>query len=112
MNRIKVDGVQKEVPQFNEFDKEDASTYGGPKFHFEAAMVSTCAPLFDDCESNYEVEKKLLEAKVITPKNECDSESCALVVYFSSLVSANKFIGRLNAYLVEKARRLEAARAF
>lgn len=104
---VKIDGI--DVPQFEEFDEFSPTVEGRP--WFECSMVSACAPLFD-CESNYEVEKKLQEAKVILPNNDCDSESCALVVNFASLKSANAFIKRLNAYLAEKAKRLVAAQSF
>ena len=116
--RIKVDGIQMMVPQFQEMDEMYMFDYGsgkngsGKMCHFEAAMISTCKPLFDDCESNYEVEEKLRAAKVVLPQSMADSESCALVVHFRSVKSANAFIGRLNKYLIEKARRLEAARRF
>ena len=111
--RIKIEGVQMEVPQFGEYSESDYIQYDRNKYWlFDCSMVSTCEPLFDDCESNYEVEKKLQEAKVILRQNNTDSESCALVVRFGSVSAANKFIGRLNSYLIEKARRLEASRAF
>lgn len=71
-------------------------------YWFECAMVSTCEPVFDGCESNYEVEEVLRQAKVILPQNQTDSESCALVVQFSTPKSGEKFIDRLNAYLAER----------
>lgn len=106
--RVQIDGI--DVTQFEEFDEFSPTVDGRP--WFEAAMILTCRPLFDDCDSNYEVEQKLKQAKVILPNNLCDSESCALVVNFASLKSANAFVKRLNAYLVEKAKRLAAARSF
>jgi hypothetical protein len=108
---VKIDGL--DVPQFDEYDESDSWDYDGRKlWGFDCSMRSTCSPLFDDCESNYEIEEKLQQAKVILPNNDCDSESCALVVRFSTLKAANAFIKRLNAYLAEKVKRLAAARSF
>jgi hypothetical protein len=99
-----------QVPQFTTGDV-NMSEHGGA--WFEAAMVSTCEPLFDDCDSNYEVEDKLEAAEVITKKGMAtDSESCALVVNFKSEAAVEGFIDRLNAYLVEKAKKLAEAKAF
>lgn len=74
------------------------------QFWFEAAMISTCRPVFDRFDSNYEVEGALLEAGVIQPEHgdQCDSETCALVVNFSSREQGEKFIDRLNEYLANK----------
>jgi hypothetical protein len=70
---------------------------------FECAMVSTCAPLFDGCDSNYEVEQELKTAGVIEEGDQTDSESCALVVNFDEFHKAENFLGRLNQYLEQKA---------
>lgn len=107
------EGIAMAVPQFAPFREDESYEYDRKTYWLiDCSMVSACEPLLDDCESNYEVEKKLRAAKVILAQNNTDTESCALVVRFSSLASANKFIERLNTYLVEKARRLLAARAF
>jgi len=103
------EGIAMAVPQFAPFCKDESYEYDKKIYWlFDCSMVSTCEPLFDDCKSNYEVERKLRAAKVILTQNNADSEACALVVRFSSLASANKFIERLNTYLVEQARRLLA----
>lgn len=74
--------------------------YGEHKYWlFDCSMISTCAPLLDQLEDNYEVEKLLRSRKVISPKTKTDTESCALVVMFSSQKSGEKFIDRLNEYL-------------
>lgn len=75
-------------------------------YWFEAAMVSTCAPLFDGCEDNHAVEKELRRAHVIRHGCDTDTESCALVVYFKTMDVARGFLSRLNAYLVKKAERM------
>jgi len=93
--------------QFNYLEGWD---YDGKKvWHFDCSMISSCQPLFDDCDSNYDVEEKLEKAKVITKRNSTDSESCALVVRFSSQKSADAFINRLNDYLVKKAEKFTEA---
>lgn len=98
------------IPQFTIYDCDEPSDYN-PKWTFTASMVGTCEPLFNECDSNYEVEEKLRKAKVIHPKTESDSESCQMFIYLSNRKSCEKFVERLNAYLAEKARRLGVARA-
>jgi hypothetical protein len=74
--------------------------YDGKKYWlFECGMISTCSPLFDSLEDNYGVEKILRSRKVISPKTKTDTESCALVIQFSTKKAGEKFIDRLNAYL-------------
>lgn len=86
--------------------------YDGRKvWWFECAMVSSCAPLFNGCDSNYEVEDLLRKAKVLDRRNQTDTESCALVVNFSSEKSGQKFIDRLNAFLVKRHEQLVELRA-
>jgi hypothetical protein len=62
-------------------------------------MISTCAPLFDDYDANYEIEDALIKAGVINDTCEPDSEMCALVVNFKNKRDGVAFIGRLNKYL-------------
>lgn len=73
----------------------------GEMIWYEGAMISTFPGVFDDCDSNYEVEDKLRKAGVIKPQNQTDTETCALVVNFSSMKSAEKFEERLEAYISE-----------
>ena len=73
----------------------------GEMIWYEGSMISTFPGVFDDCDSNYEVEDKLRAAGVIKPQNKTDSESCALVVNFSSVKSADKFEERLERYIQE-----------
>ena len=70
---------------------------------FECAMVSACSPLFDGCDSNYEVEQELQTAGVIEESDDADSEYCALVVNFTEFHKAENFLARLNQYLEQKA---------
>ena len=72
-------------------------------YWFETAMISTCDPLFNNYGDNYEVEAELRKEKVIGSKNKTDTESCALVINFSSESAGHKFIDRLNEYLLKKA---------
>ena len=109
MKRIPIMGMQ--VPQFDVTDVSDGDGSMDP--WFEASMVSTCAPLFDDCDSNYEVRDKLEAAGVIiTAGMREDTESCALVVNFYSHDAIPGFIDRLNTYLKLKAQKLAEARVF
>jgi len=85
---------------------------GSGSWTFDCAMISTCRPAFDYCHSNYDVEDKLRKAGVIRKNTRTDSESCALVVCFSSEKAYGNFIGRLNKYLREKERKLKEAREF
>jgi hypothetical protein len=73
-----------------------------PYWYFDCAMVSTCEPVFDHCDSNYEVEDELRKAKVLRKNNRTDTEMCSLVVLFSSESAGNNFIDRLNKYLDDK----------
>jgi hypothetical protein len=111
MYQQEVNGIK--VRQFSEDDIERLEGYETQTpFYFDCAMVSTCAPLFDDCDSNYEVEEKLEKAKVITKACEPDTESCALVVNFKRKDTARAFIQRLNRYLVAKAEKMAEAKDF
>ena len=82
------------------------------KYFFDCSMVSSCAPAFDDCDSNHEVEEKLRAAGVIKPQNKTDTESCALVINFSSEESGHKFIDRLNGYLQKELEKMAEAAAY
>ena len=81
----------------------EANKFDEDMIWYEAAMISTFPGVFDDCESNYEVEERLRKAGVIKPQNQTDTESCALVVNFSSIKSAEKFEERLEQYIQEHA---------
>ena len=94
-----------------DLDIETSTDNGKGSFWFTCAMVSTCAPLFDDCDDNYEVRAKLEAAGVINEEVEDDSESCQLWEYFQTQEAGARFVARLNSYLAEKARKVgEAAR--
>ena len=80
-------------------------------YWFTCAMVSTCTPLFDECEDNHAVADKLKAAKVIRGGAE-DSEACQFFVYFKTKASARAFINRLNTYLNKKTELLEKASSF
>ncbi len=71
-------------------------------YYFDCAMITACKPVFDRCSDNYEVEDVLRKAKVILPQNQTDTESCALVLNFSSRKAGEAFIDRLNRYLEQK----------
>ena len=87
------------------FEIEDIHGDGGDDgFHFEAAMISTCSPIFDELEDNYDVEQRLIDVGVIDGTCDCDSESCALVIRFNDHHSVEEFLARLNKYLDDKAR--------
>lgn len=88
-----------EAPQFSYDDvrRDDIRDC----YMFTAAMISACDPLFDGCHSNYGVEDKLQEARVI--RTDTDSESCQMFVFFSTRKTGENFIDRLNEYLEERA---------
>lgn len=66
-------------------------------------MISTCQPVFKQCQDNYDVEKVLRDAKVIRPPNRTDTELCALVVIFKTQKEGHDFIDRLNRFLEDAA---------
>jgi signal transduction histidine kinase len=68
-------------------------------WYFDCAMNTSCPEVFGHCEDNYEVEQILRKAKVLTAKSSVDTESCALVVNFSTKNAATAFISRLNKYI-------------
>lgn len=111
MHRIEVDGIS--TVQFDEYDVDhyDWDTGGWP-YGFGGAMVSTCAPLLDTCEDNYDVTNRPKKAGVITRGNDTDPESCCTYVYFRNKRMGESFIRRFNKYLVKKAKMLAAARSF
>ena len=105
MNHTNVHGI--ETPQFGEDDLSHADwDTGGWPWYFTAAMVSTCSPVLDACNDNYDVRDLLKKARVITQGNDEDSESCQMFVNFRDKRMGLSFIRRLNAYLVRKAEAL------
>ena len=67
---------------------------------FECAMIGKCRPLFDDFDSNYEVEELLVRYGLVE-EHMCDSESSALVINFDTVHEGRTFVDRLNAFLNE-----------
>jgi len=98
--------------EFDYEDIEEGYNVENEQWFFSAAMVSTCEPLFNDCEDNYDVRAKLENAGVIDSAVEDDTESCQLWCYFNSKADGESFVDRLNEYLVKKAAVLEEAAAF
>jgi hypothetical protein len=90
--------------QFNHSVIRKHESYSGDKTYwlFDCSMVSSCGPIFRDCDSNYEVEAVLRKAHVLRKNSNTDTETCALVVMFSTEKAGHAFIDRLNAYLVEQ----------
>jgi hypothetical protein len=101
----KIDGVLDRVPQFDESDLDEPSReYGLKDWTFTGAMISTCAPLFDEGDmDNHDFEAVLRRKKVLRKNNRTDSESCQFWAYFSSKKSAMAFVARLNEYLAKRA---------
>ena len=97
--------------QFNDGNLHKGD-WDGAQWTFTAAMTVTCSPLFDDCEDNYEVTKKLKKAKVIGKNDEDDTESCQVFIYFKDKAAGKRFIKRLNKYLTTKVQKLEEAKSF
>lgn len=110
MQRIDVNGISTVQFDENDVDHHDWDTGGWP-YGFAAAMVSTCRPLLDDCDDNYDVTDKLKAAKVISRGNSTDPESCCTYVYFRDKRMGLSFVRRLNKYLVRKAEALAAVKA-
>jgi len=73
---------------------------------FFCSMVSTCAPLFDGLYDNYDVADCLEKAGVLNEECDEDSESCGFGVTFDSKEKAERFLERLNGFLVERANKL------
>lgn len=65
-----------------------------------------------EARDNDDVAFRLEEAGVITSADRDAPESSILYVYFKQKKDALAFIKRLNAYLQEKARKLEDAKAY
>lgn len=85
--------------QFSDSSLHDMQYDGKTVYWFECAMCSSCPGAFDHLDDNYEVERVLREAGVILPQNETDSETCALVVNFSTKAAGLAFLERFNSYL-------------
>jgi hypothetical protein len=111
MIHLSVAGIPYPVPQFTASSLM-APDHFGAQWTFTASMVSTCEPVLDDCDDNHAVADRLKRASVIDSDCEEDSEMCQLFVYFKSQSAAEGFLSRLNAYLLEKARRIHAAANF
>ena len=87
--------------QFNPSVIRKHESFSGDKAYwlFDCSMVASCGPIFRDCGSNYEVETRLRKAHVLRKNSSTDTETCALVVMFSTEKEGHAFITRLNAYL-------------
>ena len=68
-------------------------------FFFAANMTTVCSPIFDDCESNYEVVDVLKSKGVITEDEYDDVELCCMFVNFRTEEQGKRFIERLNKFL-------------
>jgi hypothetical protein len=91
------------MKQFSEKSLNRAEWSRSTPYWFEAAMLSTCGEeAFPGCYDNYEVEDALRKAGVIRKNNQTDTESCALVINFSSKSAGLAFIERLNKYLATR----------
>jgi hypothetical protein len=77
---------------------------GETQWYFACAMVSSHRShgLFQECESNYEVEEMLRVAEVIREPNTTDSETCCMWVYFQTEQEGKDFIDRLNDYIEKR----------
>ena len=95
---------------YNSINKLDYEDISHP-YYFTCSMVSTCAPLFDGCDDNYEVESLLVKNGVITKGCERDSEMCQMFVNFKRKDAARRFIDRLNKYLNKRAEQLVELKA-
>ena len=89
-----------------QFSHDDITKSFGDKhpFMFTCAMISTCSPLFDHLDSNYDVEDLLIKEKVVRGGS-TDSESCQMFIYFSTRNAGEAFINRLNLYLQKLAKK-------
>jgi len=97
------------VPQFRESTlNEPCGEYGLKQWTFNAAMVSSYGAVFADCEDNYEVTDVLRKAKVLGKNDKDDPESCCSYFYFESKRDAQAFLRRLNRYMIERAKKLQA----
>lgn len=95
--------------QFDEHSLYCMENYDGKKeWYFSAAMIGTCAPLFDRCESNYDVGELLKAAKVFGKNDQDDSEFCQMFVNFKTKAQGKAFLARLNKFLVKRAAAMEA----
>jgi hypothetical protein len=100
--------VERFITQFKEKSTYDKSEWNEEwPYTFTAAMISSCEPIFDACESNHEVEDLLRKKKIIRTGKGCmtDSESCQMFVCFKRKDGVNSFIKRLNKYLMEEGRK-------
>lgn len=82
-----------------QFEKVSIQSIDPSYFYFDCGMVHTCKPTFDRCDTNYDVEAVLRKAGVIRKNNRTDTESCSLVVLFSTRKAGEAFLARLNKFL-------------
>lgn len=84
------------------FGKHNISVHeqdGRKYWMFNCAMIGVCRPVFDDLDSNVEVERRLRQDGIIDDTMTADSETCALIVYFRQEETAQVFLHRLNKYI-------------
>lgn len=77
------------------------------KHEFIADLVGDNADIFDDW-TNEELFERLQERKVLAPCPAAFLNGDCVYVHFDTREDARKFIGRLNEYIMNKAKLLEA----
>lgn len=93
--------VETGAKQFD-FDRDiydEGPGEGRHRYSFAGAMITTCAPLLDDCEDNYDVTELLKKKHVVRKGTEDDPESCSVYFYFKTKKAAQSFIERFNKFL-------------
>lgn len=90
------------MARFNDTTLRDAPWSTKYPYWFSAAMISSCKPLFNKCEDNYEVEALLKKAGVLNADCYTDTESCEMVVLFKQRKHGTAFLSRLNKYLDDR----------
>jgi len=76
--------------------------YPNSMWCFHQAMVSRCKPLLDDCYDNVEATRLLRNNLVINiSETKMDSESDEMFLYFYTKEAGERFIKRLNRFIMK-----------
>ena len=106
--------------QFQQYDASDLRSTEYRKdpdypFEFIADVAGDNADLFvmdEEVVDNNELGRRMAELGAVTKGVKLDPESCCFYAYFKSGPDGIAFLKKLSAYLSQKAKLLEKAKAF
>lgn len=99
--------------QYKTYDASDLQVDGyGYTCKFIADVAGDNSDLFDYAVSNHDIAKKLTELGAVSKGVKLDPETCCFYAYFKTDKDGLDFLKKLSAYLKQKSKLLEKAKAY